>query len=172
MKISDMFKASRPVISLEVFPPKAENPLEAIKPALDSFKELNIDFISVTYGAGGSSKDNTIEIASEIKNNYKIEVMSHLTCVTCDEDGMVEVLYSMKKNSIENVLALRGDFPQGYIPDPNTEPRFKYAKDLISFIKSTTDFWSCRCRISGMSSGVPGHEKEYRIPQAKSRQWC
>jgi methylenetetrahydrofolate reductase (NADPH) len=139
MKIKNLFKRPNPVISMEVFPPKSENPLETIRPALESFQDLNLDYISVTYGAGGSSRANTIEIASEIKNKYKIETMSHLTGVVCDEAGMLEITDLLEKNNIENVLALRGDFPQDYVPDPNAKPRFKYGKDLVTYLKETTD---------------------------------
>lgn len=140
MKIKNYFNSSKPVISLEVFPPKSETPLQVLRPALDIFKHFDVAFISVTYGAGGSSKDNSIEIASEIKNTYGMEVMSHLTCVTCDEESMEEILGILKENNIENVLALRGDFPQGCVPKPEDEVCFRYAKDLVAFIKGRGDF--------------------------------
>jgi len=81
MNLVDLFKKKKPVISFEIFPPKLDTPIESIFGTLEQFKELKPDFISVTYGAGGSAKDRTIEIASKIKNEYGIESMAHLTCV-------------------------------------------------------------------------------------------
>lgn len=80
MRIIDMFGIKKPVISFEIFPPKLDTPLETIFDSLEQFKNMNPDFISVTYGAGGSQKDRTIEISSKIKKEYGIESMAHFTC--------------------------------------------------------------------------------------------
>lgn len=140
MKIVDCYKDSKQVVSLEVFPPKGDTPLETLRPALEAFKDLSVDYISVTCGAGGSARGNVTEIASAIKNEYHIEAMSHLPCVTCEEKEILDMLKGLEAQHIENVLALRGDYPQGYVPDPNVQPRFRYGKDLVKFIKENTGF--------------------------------
>lgn len=136
MKISEMFK-DRTVLSLEVFPPKPTTPIDTIYSTLDDLKGLNPDFISVTYGAGGSeNRHTTIKIASDIKNNYGIESVAHLPCVNLDKEEVLIMLKDLKKAGIENILALRGDVRPEFPPKSD----FKYAADLISFIKQNSDF--------------------------------
>ena len=98
--------------------------------------ELNPDFISVTYGAGGTNKSGTIEIASHIKNNLNIEVMSHLTCIGSKKQDISNYIQEIKKHNIKNVLALRGDIPQGRDESIYNEGDYRYASDLISDIKT------------------------------------
>lgn len=140
MKIKDFFNKPEPSLSIEFFPPKSDKPMEILSPVLDQLEGLDINFISVTYGAGGSSKGNSLEIASRIKNDYNIEVMSHLTGVCCDEKEMAGILMSLKDNNIENILALRGDYPQGFEPGADYDPCFRYSQDLVDFVKSSSDF--------------------------------
>ncbi len=130
MKTTDIFKKKR-VFSFEVFPPKRTMPIEKIYDTLDELAVLKPDFISVTYGAGGSASAYTIEIASKIKHDLKTESVAHLTCLYLSEEEAREVLSRIKENGIENVLALRGDSS----PDFEPKNRFCYASDLISFIK-------------------------------------
>lgn len=130
MKTADIFKKKR-VFSFEVFPPKRTMPIEKIYDTLGELALLNPDFISVTYGAGGSASAYTIEIASKIKHDLKIESVAHLTCLYLSEEEAREVLSRIEENGIENVLALRGDRS----PDFEPKNRFHYASDLISFIK-------------------------------------
>lgn len=131
MKTTEIFKRKR-VFSLEIFPPKRTTPVETIYNTLEALSELSPDFISVTYGAGGSASSYTIEIASKIKHDYKIESIAHLPCLYLSENDAREVLDRLESAGIENILALRGD------PSPDCEPknRFTYASDLVSFIKS------------------------------------
>lgn len=136
MKIKDLFNSEKPVISLEVFPPKADTPIETVFDALEKFKVLKPDYISVTYGAGGSQKGRTVEIVSKIKNDYNIESMAHFTCVghTVEEiDGLLE---SLKQNGIENILALRGDPPANQPDFDFSKNVFKHAYELIRHIRS------------------------------------
>lgn len=135
MKIKDMFDKKKTVISLEIFPPKLESPVETVFSTLDALSDLNPDFISVTYGAGGKAKDRTVEIASKIKNEYGIESLAHLTCISATKDIIQQSFKEMRSNNIENILAMRGDIPQ----DPDFEflnPRqYQYASDLIKEAK-------------------------------------
>ena len=130
MKTTDIFKKKR-VFSFEVFPPKRTMPMEKIYDTLDELALLNPDFISVTYGAGGSASAYTTEIASKIKNDLKIESVAHLTCLYLTEEEARESLLRIEESGIENVLALRGDRS----PDFEPKNRFHHASDLISFIK-------------------------------------
>ena len=130
MKTTDIFKKKR-AFSFEVFPPKRTMPIEKIYDTLDELAVLKPDFISVTYGAGGSASAYTIEIASKIKHDLKTESVAHLTCLYLSEEEAREVLSRIEENGIENVLALRGDSS----PDFEPKNRFCYASDLISFIK-------------------------------------
>ena len=135
MKISKLFK-TKTVYSFEIFPPKT-SPIDTIYTTLDELKGLSPDFISVTYGAGGSSnKDATIEIASAIKNKYNLESVAHLPCIYLTKENVYEMLKEFNNKSIENILALRGDIN----PDIPPKKDFKYASDLISFIKENGNF--------------------------------
>lgn len=137
MFINDFFTKSRPVFSLEVFPPKKTSGIETIFSMVDSLGALSPDFISVTYGAGASVADtSTIDIASYIKSSLNIEPLAHLTCVASTKEQVCERVRQFKKFNIENVLALRGDVN----PDLPPANDFLHASDLASTIKSNGDF--------------------------------
>jgi len=134
MKLAELFNGDRTVFSLEVFPPKRDNPIETIYKTLDQLQDIKPDFISVTYGASGSLADNsTCEIASAIKHKYGIESAAHLTCVNSTKEEVTEVLRRLSENGVENILALRGDL----VPDVPPKEEFKHASELITFIKGT-----------------------------------
>lgn len=131
MRTTDIFN-KKPILSFEVFPPKRTNPVETIYDTLDGLKKLNPDFISVTYGAGGSENCKaTTEIASRIKHEYGIESVAHLPCIGLTKADVLSLLAGFKEAGIENILALRGDIPEGGCPAGD----FAYASDLISFIR-------------------------------------
>ncbi len=133
MKISSMFGKGKTVFSFEVFPPKKTSSINTIYDTLEELSVLNPAFISVTYGAGGNVADkSTCEIAAKIKNSYNIESSAHITCVNSTKEDIDTILEQFKSNGIENILALRGDI------NPDIEPKkdFKYASDLIQYIKS------------------------------------
>lgn len=140
MKIIDLFKQNRPVISFEIFPPKPDVPLDTLFESIEGFKKLSPDYISVTYGAGGSQRGRTVEIASRIKNHYGIESMSHLTCVGHTAEEIDELLLQMKQENIHNVLALRGDPPLDQPDFDFSKGTFRYANELIEYINSKHDF--------------------------------
>lgn len=138
MKISELFKDSdKTIFSFEVFPPKKDSPIESVYSKLEEICALKPDFISVTYGAGGTGgHSRTAEIASKIKNDFKVEAVAHLTCVNstrADIDANLEVF---KEYGIENILALRGDFVEGV----ELKKDFLHASDLCGYIKSKGDF--------------------------------
>ncbi|WP_010251458.1 methylenetetrahydrofolate reductase [NAD(P)H] [Acetivibrio cellulolyticus] len=157
MKIVELFKTKKPVISFEIFPPKLDTPIESIFDALEQFKALKPDYISVTYGAGGSAKDRTIEIASKIKNEYSIESMAHLTCVGHSKEEIDKLLVSLHENNLENILALRGDPPIGQPDFDFSKNVFEYANELISHIRSKNDF------CIAAAAYVEGHINSIRL---------
>ena len=99
-------------MSFEVFPPKKNDEFDNCYNVLDSLAKLNPDFISVTYGAGGSRSKKTVEIASYIQNTLKIDAMAHMTCVGSSEDDILEVTKDLEASGVSHVLALRGDKPR------------------------------------------------------------
>ncbi len=136
MRTSEIFK-NKTVLSLEIFPPRRTAAIDIIYDTLDELKGLNPDFISVTYGAGGSENNTaTLEIASAIKNDYGIESVAHLPGIYLTQGDVLKMLDGFKQQGIENILALRGDINPGLAPKQD----FRYASDLISFIKENGEF--------------------------------
>ncbi len=137
MIISNLFEKKKPVISFEIFPPKKEAELQNIDATLQTLATLHPDFISVTFGAGGSSADNrTVKLAQKIKKDYGIEPLVHLTCISNSKEEIKEILGQMESAGLKNVLALRGDVNHN-VP---AKDDFRYASELVSFIKEQGDF--------------------------------
>ncbi len=137
MRTSELFGHGRTVFSFEVFPPKKTSAVETIYDTLKELRELSPDFISVTYGAGGSGANSkTAEIASYITNELGITAVAHLTCINNTKEDILAILDEFKRLGIENILALRGDVT----PDITPKDDFRYASDLVSFIKQHGDF--------------------------------
>ncbi len=127
-------------VSLEIFPPKKEEEFAGAFELLDKLALLNPDFISVTYGAGGSRSKKTVEMTSYIKNTLHIPALAHLTCVGNTKNDIDNVVADLKAAGINNVLALRGDRP-AYMTDEQYNAReFEHASDMIAYLKETTDF--------------------------------
>lgn len=139
MKIATLYQQKKQVISFEIFPPKITSPIETIFETLEGLVKLNPDFISVTYGAGGSNRDRTKEIASKIKNGYKIEALAHLTCVGQTSTEIDSILKGLQEENIENILALRGDPPANTDNYDFSRCDFPYASDLVRYIKNTSN---------------------------------
>lgn len=140
MRINELFYKKKPVISFEVFPPRPEVSLNTVFLTIEKLKDLNPDYISVTYGAGGGSRNRTIEIASKIKNEYNIDVLSHLTCVSTSPKDIDNILESLSNANVDNILALRGDVPMDTQISFNPFYYFSYASDLVSYIKKRQGF--------------------------------
>lgn len=141
MKITEIFANKLPVISFEVFPPKGDSGIETIYQTIDQLIPLEPDYISVTYGAAGSSNSKkTIEIASYIKNKWKVESVAHLTCIDSSKEIIEQIVSQMKTENIKNILALRGDMPQDMLLEKVNKRDFTYATDLIKHLQSEHDF--------------------------------
>ena len=138
MKIIDRLKEDGIHISLEVFPPKTDAGYDKVVTAVDAIAGLNPAFISVTYGAGGGTSKNTAKIASHIKDDLNVLSLAHLTCASSTKEEVRKVIGELKEQGIENILALRGDIPEG-MSFPDTD-RFRYAYELIEEIKKHGDF--------------------------------
>ncbi len=137
MKIAEMFGKGKTILSFEVFPPKKTSSIETIYSTIEQLTDLKPAYISVTYGAGGNLANNsTCEIASAIKNKYNTEAMAHVTCVNCTRSDLETILSRFNEAGIENILALRGDIN----PDIPPKTDFKYASELVTFIKERGDF--------------------------------
>lgn len=135
MNIRDVFDKKKLVFSFEVFPPKNTSPIKNIYKALNELVKLEPDFISVTYGAGGSTVNNkTTEISSLIKNIYGIESLAHLTCISSTKDQINDITERLRLEDVENILALRGDDNGTSCGD------FNYANELISYVKENKNF--------------------------------
>lgn len=135
MRITDILNDGRVELSFEVFPPKKWENIEATEKAVSEMAKLSPSFISVTYGAGGTTSGFTTRIADHIRNRCGVTALSHMTCVGTDREKALSLLNELKSCGVENVLALRGDIPESgeYKKD------FKYACDLAAFIKSNSD---------------------------------
>ncbi len=139
MKIKDKLSEKKPLISFEIFPPKANYPVDTIYNTIDELYNLNPDFMSVTYGAGGSTKDNTVEISSYIQNKYNLTSIAHVTCIDSTKNELDNILNSLKENNVQNVLALRGDYPKDFAPNFFTSGGYKNSAELIEYFKSNSD---------------------------------
>lgn len=135
MKISDILKSKEITISLEIFPPKLGAELEQSRKIVAEMAALSPDFISVTYGAAGTTSRFTAELAECVEKSG-VPALAHVTCVSSDEESLTDYLSSLKNQGIENILALRGDMPQGREP----KTIYPHASDIASAIKSMGDF--------------------------------
>ena len=143
MHLKDLYKKKSFVFSIEIFPPKTKKGEEKLKAMLGEFKSCTPDYISVTYGAGGSSRENTHELAAHINNDLGVPAMAHLTCVSHSVKEIEKVLTKLKTSCIENVMALRGDPPAGTDHFVQTKDGFQYASELIEVIKDHSEFGIC-----------------------------
>lgn len=152
MKISGILKNKTPVFSFEFFPPKTTKGEEALYRAIDELRELAPDFVSVTYGAGGSTRSKTLEWVTTIKREHGVEAMAHLTCVGASRDEIGQVLGELVDRGIENVLALRGDPPKGAVHFETPPDGFSHANELVEYIRKN--------RLD-LSVGVAGYPEKH-----------
>ncbi len=127
-------------ISMEIFPPKKDSEFSSAFRVAKELAETDPDFISVTYGAGGSRSKSTVEIASYIQNELGITAMAHLTCVGSTKEDIRKMCGEFKKHNVTNILALRGDRPKDMSDEQYNGREFTYASNLVDFLKEHTDF--------------------------------
>lgn len=137
MKIIDIITGDKPSLSFEVFPPKTSDKFESIKSATEEIAKLNPSFMSVTYGAGGGTSDFTVSIADNLQKNFGVTSLAHLTCISSTKEKVHNQLEKLKANGIENIMALRGDIPEGMSLE---KLDYHYASELITEIAQTGDF--------------------------------
>jgi len=140
MRIDDILASDGPVFSFEFFPPKTEAGEQNLYTALSELRTLDPAFVSVTYGAGGSSREKTIEIVKRIKDEFGLEAMAHFTCVGATVAELKATLDEMRAAGIDNVLALRGDPPEGEEQWSKTEGGLEYSRELVQLIDGDYPF--------------------------------
>jgi len=140
MRIDELLAADGPVFSFEFFPPKTEVGEGNLYAALTELRTLEPSFVSVTYGAGGSTREKTLEIVKRIKDEYALEAMAHFTCVGATVEQLRSTLDEMQAAGIDNVLALRGDPPAGQEAWTKTEGGLEYSRELVELIASDYPF--------------------------------
>lgn len=157
--IKDLLSKSKTTISFEVFPPKKDDEFQSVFSTLDAFATLKPDFISCTYGAGGSKSKKTVEIASYIQNSLHIDAVAHMTCVGFKKEDLKTNCDLLKQEGINHVLALRGDRPS-YMSDEQFNSReFFYATDMVKYLNENTGL---------VIAGACYPEKHYEADSFKS----
>lgn len=134
MKIIDILNSSKPTLSFEVFPPKTDSAYASVEQAVEKIADLNPSYMSVTYGAGGGTSSHTVSIAKHIQGDKGVTATAHLTCISSNHELVQSQLTKLKDAGIENILALRGDIPEGFSLD---KLDYHHASDLA---KEISDF--------------------------------
>jgi methylenetetrahydrofolate reductase (NADPH) len=146
VKIIDLLQAARargePVFSFEYFPPKTPEGERALFETVEALRPLGPAYVSVTYGAGGSTRQKTVELVKRLKRETAVEAMAHVTCVGSSRDEIAAVLDEVAEAGIQNVLALRGDPPRGETTFTAHPDGFRHASDLVAFIRARPERWS------------------------------
>jgi methylenetetrahydrofolate reductase (NADPH) len=137
MKLTELFKNDKLSLSFEVFPPKTDTAFESVKHATEEIAKLRPSFMSVTYGAGGGTSKYTLDIAKNIKANYGVPTLAHLTCVSSTRETVRERIADMKAAGISNVMALRGDIPAGLEGADRSHWDYKHAVELVRGLKES-----------------------------------
>ena len=140
MKLRQLLSTGRPCFSFEFFPPKTDEQTEVLRRTIESLRELAPTFVSVTYGAGGSTRDRTLELVTELARGGEIEVVAHVTCVGATSHEIEGVLQRLQAAGIENLLALRGDPPKGEGEFHPIRGGFRHADELAAFIRRCYSF--------------------------------
>ena len=140
MRIGEIIRSNRPVFSVEFFPPKTGEGRIQLMETARTLSSLELDFVSVTYGAGGSNRDGTVDITTALKDEVGLEVMAHLSCVGETKEGLAATLDRLAETGIENIFALRGDPPRGETNFVQPEGGLGSSAELAAFIKENYDF--------------------------------
>ena len=140
MKLTDVIRSENLTLSFEVFPPKTDAAFDSVLQATKAIAALKPSFISVTYGAGGAGGRYTREIARQLQNADGVETLAHLTCVGADREDVKAYLRQLQEDGIHNVMALRGDLPEGVDPEMMKDSPFPHAADLIRTVREAGDF--------------------------------
>lgn len=167
MKVIDILESKKTTLSFEFFPPKTETGFANLFETIQNLEYLSPSYVSVTYGAGGSTRENTINLAKRIQNETKHTVVAHLTCVGHSKDDIRKILDDYLTNGIENILALRGDTPKNM---PNFQPAengFAYAGELVKFIKE--NYPQICVAVAGFPEGHP--DTPNRLSEIDNLKW-
>src|SRR5207248_6421509 len=140
MRIDEVLAGGEPTISFEFFPPKTEAGFTSLYETIEHLRPLKPSYVSVTYGAGGSTRQKTADLVERIQNEIGIRSMAHLTCVGHTAEELGGILDDLWKAGIRNVLALRGDPPAGQSQFVATAGGFSFGNELVGFVKSKYDF--------------------------------
>ena len=162
MRIADRLKQREPVFSFEFFPPRTPEAVERLYATARELKSLSPTFVSVTYGAGGSTRDLTVDLVTRMKHELGLETMAHLTCVGHTTEQLAEVLDRLAAGGIENVLALRGDPPKGQTHFVRPEGGFGYGQELARFIKARYSFCVAGAAYPETHQDAPNAEEDLR----------
>ena len=139
VKIRELIRTRKPFFSFEFFPPQSDTAATELVRTIEALRDLNPTYVSVTYGAGGSTRSRTVELVKAIKNEIGIEAMAHLTCVGSTAVELRAIVADLRASGIENVLALRGDPPKGTARFESTPGGFSYAGDFVAMLASEFD---------------------------------
>ena len=167
MRIAEILEQRRPVFSFEFFPPKTEEGQRTLGPTLGQLQDDRPDFVSMTYGAGGTTRNATVELTKWIKHDLGIEAMAHLSCVGEPTERLVEILEQIQAAGVENVLALRGDPPRGeteWTPHPGG---LSYSVELIRLIAERFDFCVGAACFPEIHPDAPDRESDLRYAREK-----
>ena len=137
MKLTELFKQNKYSLSFEVFPPKTDDNYDSVKTATEEIARLKPAFMSVTYGAGGGTSKYTLEIAKNIKAEFGVPSLAHLTCVSSTKETVRERIENIKEAGVQNIMALRGDIPQEKLGEDRSQWDYRHAIDLIAEIKKS-----------------------------------
>ena len=154
MHISDVLRQHNPAISFEFFPPKTPGSSQELFEAISALMPLKPAYVSVTYGAGGSTRERTHDLVVKLQRETDLTIVSHLTCVGSGRQEIYEILSTYHKNGINNIMALRGDPPKGSAEVPIPPDGFQFATDLVTFIKQ--QFPTMGVGVAGFPEGHPG----------------
>jgi methylenetetrahydrofolate reductase (NADH) len=151
MKVMELFNRRKPVFSFEFFLPKTPEGMARFKSTVRDLKRLSPSFVTLTYGAGGSARDRTIEVAGMIQNELKLTTVAHLTCIAHTRSEIEAIIGKIRELGIENIMALRGDRPKDGHLIPESQRDFRFAADLVRHIR----------KMDGFCIGVAGYPEKH-----------